>query len=126
MQAADLFLDTHYVNAHTSASDALRAGVPVLTWPGDTFAGRVAASLVHAAGLPELAAAGREQYVALATQLAADSRRLAGIRARLLEQRTSPLFDTPRYVRNLERAYVAMWERRCQLLPPAALRIAEA
>jgi predicted O-linked N-acetylglucosamine transferase (SPINDLY family) len=126
LQAADLFLDTHYVNAHTTASDALRAGVPVLSWPGDTFAGRVAASLIHAAGLADMAVASREEYVALATQLAGDSRRLAAVRIRLLEQRASPLFDTVRYVRNLERAYVAMWERRCQDLPPAALRIPEA
>lgn len=125
LQAADLFLDTHCVNAHTTASDALRAGVPLLTWPGDSFAGRVAASLIHAAGLAELAVAGREEYVALATRLAVDSRHLAGVRARLLEQRASPLFDTARYVRNLERAYVAMWERRCRGLPPAALRITE-
>jgi predicted O-linked N-acetylglucosamine transferase (SPINDLY family) len=126
LQAAELFLDTHYVNAHTTASDALRAGVPLLTWPGHTFAGRVAASLVHAAGLGDMAVASRDEYVALATQLAGDSRRLADVRARLLQQRASPLFDTARYVRNLEQAYVAMWERRCQDLPPAALRIPEA
>jgi predicted O-linked N-acetylglucosamine transferase (SPINDLY family) len=126
LQAADLFLDTHYVNGHTSASDALRAGVPVLTWPGDTFAGRVAASLVHAAGTADMAVASREQYVALATQLGADSGRLAEVRARLLRQRASPLFDTARYVLSLEQAYAAMWERRCQGLSPAALRIAEA
>jgi len=126
MQAADLFLDTHGVNAHTTASDALRAGVPLLTWPGDSFAGRVAASLVHAAGLADLVVASRDDYVALALALAGDSRRLAAVRARLLDRRASPLFDTARYVRNLERAYGAMWERRCQGLPPAALRISEA
>ena len=126
LQAAELFLDTHFLNAGTTASDALRAGVPVLTWSGDTFAGRAAASLVHAAGLSDLEVASREEYVALAVQLAGDSGRLAAIRTRLLQQRASPLFDTARYVRNLERAYVAMWERRHQGLPPAALRIAEA
>lgn len=126
LQAADLFLDTHFVNAHTTASDALRAGVPVLTWPGDSFAGRVAASLVHAAGLSDMAVASREEYVALAAHLAGDSRRLAAVRIRLLAQRDSPLFDTARYVRNLERAYLAMWERHCAGLPPAALRIPEA
>jgi len=125
LQAADLFLDTHFLNAGTTASDALRAGVPVLTWCGDTFAGRVAASLVHAAGLSDLALASRDDYVALAVRLAGDAPRLAAIRSRLLAQRASPLFDTARYVRNLERAYVAMWERRCRGLPPAALHIAE-
>lgn len=125
LQAAELFLDTHFLNAGTTASDALRAGVPVLTWSGETFAGRAAASLVHAAGLSDLAVASREEYVTLAIRLAGDSLRLAAIRTRLLEQRASPLFDTARYVRNLERAYVAMWERRRHDLPLAALRISE-
>ena len=125
LQAADLFLDTHYVNAHTTASDALRAGVPVLTWPGDTFAGRIAASLVHAAGMADMVVASREQYVALAAQLAADPARLAEVRARLLRQRASPLFDTARYMRSLEQAFAVMWARRCQGLSPVALRIAE-
>ena len=126
MQAADLFLDTHGVNAHTTASDALRAGVPLLTWSGDSFAGRVAASLVHAAGLADMAVASRDAYVALATELAGDTRRLGEVRARLLARRASPLFDTARYVRNLERAYGAMWERQCKGLSPAALRILDA
>jgi len=125
LQAANLFLDTHFVNAHTTASDALRAGVPVLTWPGDTFAGRVAAGLVQAAGLADLVTECREAYVALAIRLAGDSRSLAAIRSRLVEQRASPLFDSVRYVRNLERAYATAWERRRLNLPAIDLRIAD-
>jgi predicted O-linked N-acetylglucosamine transferase (SPINDLY family) len=107
---ADLFLDTHVVNAHTTASDALWAGVPLLTWPGKTFASRVAASLLHAVGLPELVAPNAAEYEALAIALARDPQRLHALRARLARNRlAAPLFDTDLYVRHLENAYEAMW-----------------
>ncbi|MFO1413389.1 MAG: tetratricopeptide repeat protein [Burkholderiales bacterium] len=111
-QLADLFLDTLPFNAHTTASDALWAGVPVLTCLGSTFAGRVAASLLHALGLDELITRAPEEYEALAIRLASRPAELAALRARLGELRvTSPLFDTDRFRHHLEAAYAAMWER---------------
>ena len=121
---ADLFLDTWPYGAHTTASDALWAGCPVLTCLGDTFAGRVAGSLLRAAGLPELAAASLPDYEALALALARDPERLAGLRARLAAGRAScPLFDTDRHRRHLEAAYVAMWERQQRGDSPAAFAV---
>jgi len=103
---ADLFLDTLPYNAHTTASDALWAGLPVLTCRGETFAGRVAASLLTAVGLPELIASSREEYEAMALALAADTSRMAELKRKLAGNRdTAPLFDTDRYARNLEDAY---------------------
>jgi len=123
MRQAGLFLDTHYVNAHTSASDALRAGVPLLTWPGEHFASRVGASLLASVGLAELVAADADAYVDLAVRLAREPQRLAALRARLDERAGRTLFDTQAYARNLERAYQAMQLRRRQGLPAAAIRI---
>ena len=109
---ADLFLDTLYYNAHATAADALWAGVPVLTFPGATFAGRVAGSLVAAVGLPELITTSLEDYEALALRLARDPERLASVRAKLaLNRRSFPLFDTNRFTRHIEAAYTTMWER---------------
>ena len=106
---ADLFLDTWPYNAHTTASDALWAGCPVLTTLGGTFAGRVAASLLHAVGLPELVAPTIDAYVAQAIALAGDRAELARLRAYLGEQgRASALFDTQRTTWALETAYDAM------------------
>ena len=108
---ADLFLDTLPINAHTTASDALWAGVPVLTCLGPYFFGRVAASLLHAVGLPALVTTDLAAYEALALALARDPARLAGLRARLAANRdTAPLFDTPRYARNYEAALTRMVE----------------
>ena len=111
---ADLFLDTTPVGAHTTASDALWAGLPVLTLPGDGFASRVGTSLLRAVGLPELAVtgldAGLDAYEAAALRLARQPGELASLKARLaaaLPQ--APLFDTDRLARALERAYAAMW-----------------
>lgn len=102
---ADLFLDTVPVNAHTTASDALWTGLPVLTCLGETFAGRVAASLNHAAGLPELVAASLDDYEERAVFLAQNPDQLAVYKQRLAEQRsTATLFDIERYVRGLEGA----------------------
>jgi protein O-GlcNAc transferase len=109
---ADLFLDTWPYNAHTTASDALWAGCPVLTVLGTTFAGRVAASLLRAVGLPELVMESTEQYVARALALAADRDELARIKAYLAGPgRASALFDTVRTTRALEAAYTAMAEQ---------------
>ncbi|MGA1855616.1 tetratricopeptide repeat protein [Azospirillum sp. 11R-A] len=108
---ADLFLDTLPYNAHTTASDALWAGLPVLTRRGTTFAGRVAASLLRAAGLPELIVDGQEAYEAEAVALARSPGRLRDLRQRLaLNRPVCPLFDTPRFTRHLEAAYRAMWD----------------
>jgi predicted O-linked N-acetylglucosamine transferase (SPINDLY family) len=108
---ADLFLDTLPYNAHTTASDALWAGLPVLTCPGETFASRVAASLLHAIGLPELVTSSLADYEALALRLATDPASLAALKAKLAANRlTTPLFDAARFTRHLEAAYRRMWE----------------
>jgi predicted O-linked N-acetylglucosamine transferase (SPINDLY family) len=110
---ADLFLDTHVVNAHTTASDALWAGVPLLTFPGESFASRVAASLLSAIGLPECAAKSISEYERLAIELARDPGRCLALRERLRVNRaTMPLFDTQGYVRALEAQYQSMWAAR--------------
>ena len=111
-KCADLFLDTLPYNAHTTASDALWVGLPVVTTPGQTFAGRVAASLVRAAGVPELMAESLGDYEALALKLAREPSTLAAIKAKLVSNRdTCALFDTQCITRNLEAAYIAMWGR---------------
>ena len=108
---ADLFLDTLPCNAHTTASDALWAGLPVLTREGTSFAGRVAASLLYAVGLPELVTHSTEEYEALALQLAKDPSLLEAYRNRLATNRlTHPLFDTDRFRRHIEAAYLQMWK----------------
>lgn len=106
---ADLFLDTWPYNAHTTASDALWMGCPVLTTIGDTFAGRVAASLLSAVGMLETIASGRERYVAMAVEIGSDRTRARALRERLLvSARSSSLFDTALTTRALEGAYRAM------------------
>jgi predicted O-linked N-acetylglucosamine transferase (SPINDLY family) len=109
---ADLFLDTLPYNAHTTASDALWAGLPLVTCLGETFPGRVAASLLRAAGLPELVTDTFDDYEALALKLAREPRSLALLKAKLGANReTCPLFDTSRFTRNLEALFASMWER---------------
>jgi protein O-GlcNAc transferase len=111
---ADLFLDTLPYNAHTTASDALWVGLPVLTCKGEAFAGRVAASLLHAVGVPELITSNLEDYQTLALKLARDPALLAEIKANLVHNRnTYPLFNTERFARHIEAAYTTMWET-CQ------------
>ncbi len=123
-QRADLFLDTLHYNAHTTASDALWAGVPVLTCIGSTFAGRVAASLVHAVGLSELVTGSLADYEALALELAREPALLNSIKARLAGNRTSfPFFDTARFTRHIEAAYTAMWQRQQRGEPPQSFVI---
>jgi protein O-GlcNAc transferase len=117
--AADLFLDTLPYNAHTTASDALWCGLPVLTRMGESFPARVTASLLKAVGCPELITASREEYEELAIRLATDRPMLNALRERLHEQRdTAPLFDTDRFTANLERAYRVMHQRRLAGLAP--------
>jgi predicted O-linked N-acetylglucosamine transferase (SPINDLY family) len=116
---ADLFLDTLLYNAHTTASDALWAGVAVVTCLGATFAGRVAASLVRAVGLPELVTESLADYEALALKLAREPEFLAATKAKLAENRKSfPLFDTQRFTHDMEAAYIQMWQRAQRGEPP--------
>jgi predicted O-linked N-acetylglucosamine transferase (SPINDLY family) len=111
-RAADLFVDTLPYNAHTTASDALWAGLPILTRIGDSFASRVCASLLRSVGLPELVTSTWEQYEAMAIELAMHPGRLSGIRDRLDRNRlTTPLFDTHAFTRHLENAFLQMYQR---------------
>jgi protein O-GlcNAc transferase len=124
---ADLFLDTLPYTAHTTASDALWAGLPVLTQIGSTFAGRVAASLLKAIDLPELITPSPQEYEALAIDLALNKEKLQSIRAKLARNRlTTPLFDTPLYTKHLEAAYEAMYHRYQAGLPPDHIRASRA
>ena len=124
LRLADLFLDTVPFNAHSTARDALWAGLPVLTCSGRSFAARVGASLVRAAGLPELATESLEEYEALAIQLARSPGTLAELRARLQDPlRTAPLFDMHRRCRHLEWAYRAMHQRAVDGAPAQALEV---
>lgn len=124
-RAADLFLDTLPYNAHSTANDALWAGLPVLTCRGETLAGRVAASLLTTLGLPELIADTPADYAARALALARDPAHLAALRARLAAQRSaSPLFDLARYTRELEAALFAIQARHEAGLAPGSLDVA--
>jgi predicted O-linked N-acetylglucosamine transferase (SPINDLY family) len=121
---ADLFLDTLPYNAHTTTSDALWAGLPVLTLMGETFASRVAASLLNAIGLPELIASTREEYEALAISLAKNSQKLSDIKLKLANNRLStPLFDTLLFTKNLEAAFIQMYEQYQAGLEPEHISI---
>jgi predicted O-linked N-acetylglucosamine transferase (SPINDLY family) len=121
---ADLFVDTLPYNAHTSASDALWAGLPVLTCIGETFAARVAASLLRAVGLTELITTSLEEYETLALKLAREPALLASIKAKLAHNRdTYPLFDTARFTRHIEAAYTRMWERQQSREPPEGFAV---
>ncbi len=109
---ADLFLDTSPYNAHTSACDALWAGVPVLTCRGTSFAGRVAASVLSAIGMPELISASFEAYENIAARLASDASLLKAVKEKVARNRSDhPLFATGQFTRNLESAYMLMHRR---------------
>ncbi len=124
---ADLFLDTLPYNAHTTAADALWTGLPVLTCLGATFAGRVGASILHAVGLPELITASLDDYEALALKLAREPALLASLKDKLARNRsTCPLFDTRRYTRALEAAYITMWQRHQNGEPPQHFAVGDA
>jgi predicted O-linked N-acetylglucosamine transferase (SPINDLY family) len=123
-RAADLFLDTLPYNGGTTASDALWAGLPVLTLAGQAFASRVAASLLTAIDLPELIATTQQRYEEVAIELALNPDRLARIKTRLRDNRlTSPLFDTPRFTCNLEAAYTAIYDRYQAGMPTDHIRL---
>ncbi len=116
---ADLFLDTLPYNAHTTASDALWSGLPLVTCLGSTFPGRVGASLLRAIGMPELIAGSMQEYEALALDLARNPDKLTALRNKLKGNRlTTPLFDTAQFTRDLETAYALMQERRLSGLAP--------
>jgi predicted O-linked N-acetylglucosamine transferase (SPINDLY family) len=122
--SADLFLDTLPYNAHSTAMDALWAGLPILTVKGESFASRVAASLLTAAGLPELIVDSLDAYETLALDLARDRAALAALKEKLRHGRDScALFDTARFTRNLEAALGMMWERTQKGELPAAFLI---
>jgi predicted O-linked N-acetylglucosamine transferase (SPINDLY family) len=126
LKLADLFLDTFPYNAHTTASDALWAGLPVLTRQGESFASRVAASLLRVAGLPELITNDAGAYERKALELASDRTGLGALRARLAANRERcVLFDTARFTRNLEAAYSQMWQRSQRGEPPASFAVTD-
>jgi len=121
---ADLFLDTLPYNAHTTASDALWAGLPLLTLKGETFPGRVGASLLNAIGLPELVTYSYEEYANVAIRLGKNPAELAGIKTKLARNRlTAPLFNTKFLARHIESAYEAAYERYHAGLPPDHIRV---
>ncbi|MRR50936.1 MAG: glycosyltransferase family 41 protein [Rhodocyclaceae bacterium] len=120
---ADLFLDTFYCGAHTTAVNALRGGLPVLTCSGVTMASRLCGSIVRAGGLPELVVEDHAAYEALALRLVVNPDLLAGFRRRLLDIEHSPLLDTPGRVRAIERAFEAMWQRHEQGLMPESFAV---
>ena len=121
---ADLFLDTLPYNAHTTASDALWAGLPVVTCCGESFAGRVAASLLRAIGMPDLVTGDLDTYERLALRIASEPAVLPELRERLQQNRLShPLFDTDRYRRHIESAYLQMWERWQRGEPPVSFGV---
>ena len=123
-KAADLFLDTRPYNAHTTASDALWAGLPVLTCMGESFASRVAASLLNAIGLPELVTETQADYEALAIELANTPSKLKEIKEKLERNKlTTPLFDTALFTKHIEAAYAQMYERYQDDLEPAHIEI---
>lgn len=124
---ADLFLDTHPYGAHTTASDALWAGVPVLTLAGETFQSRVAASLLEAVGLPELVTHSLDDYRNLALELTRRPDFLRDLRERLAANRlSSPLFDTKRFARDLEALLRVMWGQYCTGIVAPIPALAEA
>jgi predicted O-linked N-acetylglucosamine transferase (SPINDLY family) len=107
---ADMFLDTHPYNAHTTAADALMAGLPVVTYVGNSFPSRVAGSLLHAMGVPELITQSLEAYESLALRIAIEPSYLQSLKARIVENKSScSLFDTKGFCRDLEAAYITMW-----------------
>ena len=111
-RVCDLFLDTFPYNAGTTASDALWSGLPLITLQGESFASRVAASLLKAIDIPELITTNQEQYEALAIELALNPQKLRSIKHKLINNRlTTPLFDTPLFTKNLEAAYTQMYDR---------------
>jgi protein O-GlcNAc transferase len=124
-QLADLFLDTVPFNGCTTASDALWSGVPLVTVSGETFVSRMAGSLLHGVGLPELVAGSLADYEALACSLAQEPEFLGAVRAKLKRNKaTSAVFDAQRFCRGLEADYEIMWRRHPRGEPPASFEVA--
>jgi predicted O-linked N-acetylglucosamine transferase (SPINDLY family) len=124
LQCADLFLDTFPFNGGATASDALWAGVPVVTCSGQAFSSRMAGSLLHAIGLPDLVTQNLQEYEELTLRLCTNPIQLAHVRTRLARNRASwPLFDTDRFRKHLESAYLTMWQRHEQGEPPASFAV---
>lgn len=122
---ADLFLDSYALTAHTTATDSLWAGVPLVTCPRNTFATRVGRSLLQNLGLAELAVDNLQDYEALAVRLATEPDNLAALRVRLKRNlETTPLFDTQRLTRHLEAAFAGMWDRYCAGAKPESFHVA--
>ena len=118
-RVADLFLDTLPYNAHTTASDSLWAGLPVLTCTGEAFASRVGASLLNAIDLPELIVTTQKDYETLAIELATNPEKLKAIKQKLARNlQTTPLFDTTLFTKHIEAAYKQIYERYLDDLPP--------
>ncbi len=125
-RAADLFLDTLPCNAHTTASDALWAGLPVLTCMGEALASRVAASLLNAIKLPELITATLQDYEYLAIDLGKSPERLQQLKRKLaINKLSTPLFNTERFTRHMENAYTQMHKRALENLPPTHIIVAD-
>jgi len=123
-QLADLYLDTLPYNAHTAASDALWAGLPVLTCLGTAFAGRVAASLLNAVGLPELVTRSLDEYETLALRIAHDSELRTALKSKLAAHRSTwPLFDTVGMTRHIENAFNEIWRRHRAGEAPASFAV---
>ncbi|RYE52905.1 MAG: hypothetical protein EOP18_09975 [Rhizobiaceae bacterium] len=124
LRQADLFLDCFTCNAHATASDALWAGVPVLTAPGRSFTARVGASVAQAIGLPELIAASRDDYERIALELATDRARLTEIKSQLAHNRNvMPLFDSERFTLHMETAFEIAWDRQQNGLDPDHIEV---
>jgi predicted O-linked N-acetylglucosamine transferase (SPINDLY family) len=119
---ANLFIDTFNVNAHTTASDALWAGLPLVTKLGKGFAARVAGSVLNALGLPELITENEHDYESLILKLATNSKKLANIKEKLAANRlTQPLFDTEQYTKNLEDGYKQAYQNYFEGRPPRTI-----
>jgi predicted O-linked N-acetylglucosamine transferase (SPINDLY family) len=123
---ADLFLDTFNYNAHTTASEALWAGLPIVTKLGKGFAARVAGSLLNAVGLPELITHDEEAYEALILELATKPKKLSAIKQKLEVNRLSkPLFDTEQYTKHLENGYLQAYQRHFDGKKPDTIFVKE-
>ncbi|HVY58246.1 MAG TPA: tetratricopeptide repeat protein [Xanthobacteraceae bacterium] len=121
---ADLALDCSPYGSHTTTSDALWAGVPLVALAGHTFASRVSSSILRAAGFPDLVSTSLDDYFDLALRLAMDRERMSALRARIAASRSSPLFDTVQFTRTLEAAYEAVWTRHMSGLLPDHIAVA--
>ena len=119
---ADIWLDTRWFGSHTTLQDALAAGVPAISCPGNAVSGRIGRAILHAAGLPELVCTSLDEYQRIGIRLARDAHARDAIRARL-RRREAPLFDVVAFTRSLESGYEQIWQRHCDGLPPCDLHV---